>query len=40
MEVLLELGMGSVVLTLDRCLLQSAVHAFDLAVGPGAVRLG
>jgi hypothetical protein len=40
MEVLLELGMGSVMVAFDRCLLQGAIHAFDLAVDPRVVRLG
>ena len=39
-EVSFELVAGLVVVASDRRLLDRAVHAFDLAVSPGMVRLG
>lgn len=35
-----QLGMAAVVIALDGCLLDCAVHAFDLAVGPRVPGLG
>jgi len=29
-----------VMIALDSCFLESAVHAFDLAIGPGMIWLG
>src|SRR6266851_7919249 len=39
-EVAAQLVVGFVVVALDRRLLQGAVHAFDLAVGPRVVGFG
>jgi hypothetical protein len=35
-----QLIVGFVIVTFDRRLLEGAVHAFDLAVGPRKLRLG
>ena len=39
MEVLLELGMGAVVIAFDGGLFQGTVHPFDLTIGPGVMGL-
>jgi|SRR5271170_941545 len=39
-EVGAKLRMGVVVVALDRSFFNSAVHALDLAVGPGMIRFG
>ena len=40
MQVLFQLLVGFVVITLHCCLLQRPVHPLNLAVGPRVVRLG
>ena len=35
-----ELVMAVVVVASDSCVLEGAVHALDLAIGPGMTRLG
>lgn len=37
-EVLSELGVIAVMITLDRSFLDGPVHSFDLAIGPGMCR--
>jgi hypothetical protein len=39
-EMLFELLMMFVVIACDRCCWQGAIHAFDLAIGPGMARRG
>src|SRR3546814_5241451 len=39
-EVCRQLGMAVVMVALDRCFLDGAVHSFDLAIGPGVLHLG
>ena len=35
-----ELRVAIVVVALDRCVLDPAIHPLDLTVGPGGLRLG
>ena len=39
-EVAAEMGVGEVVIVADGGVFDGAIHAFDLAVGPGMVGLG
>ena len=38
--MLLQLLMIFIMIAFDGCFLEGAVHAFDLAIGPGVIWLG